>query len=67
MLILTRKPGESIVIGNTIRLTVLELSRNSVRFGFDAPAEVSIYRQEIHDEIARVNRGALDETEAAGS
>ena len=59
MLILTRKPGESIVLGNSVRITVLESSPGSVRLGFDAPAEVSIYREEVYDDIAAANRAAI--------
>jgi carbon storage regulator len=64
MLVLTRKPGESIVVGNTIRITVVELSPGTVRLGFEAPPDVSIYREEIYNEIAEANRAALDD--AAG-
>ena len=60
MLILTRKPGETIVLGNSIRVTVVDASSGSVRLGFDAPSEVSIYREEIYSEIADVNRAAID-------
>lgn len=66
MLILTRKAGESVVVGNSIRLTVLEVSSNGVRLGFEAPAEVSIYREEIYEEIARANRAAAEQEEKAG-
>ena len=59
MLILTRKPGESIVLGNSVRITVLESSPGSVRLGFDAPAEVSIYREEVYEGIAAANRAAV--------
>lgn len=60
MLVLSRKVGQSVVLGNSIRLTVLELSSGMVRLGFEAPPEVSIYRDEIYAEIARANRAALD-------
>ncbi len=66
MLILTRKAGESVVVGNSIRLTVLEVSPNSVRLGFEAPAEVSIYREEIYEEIARANRAAVAQAGQGG-
>lgn len=51
MLILSRRPGESICIGDTneITITVLDVKGNQVRFGFEAPREVIIDRQEIHD------------------
>lgn len=58
MLILTRKPGETIVIGNSVKMTVLECSSGGVRLGFAAPSEVSIYRDEVYREIAAANRVA---------
>ncbi len=63
MLVLTRKHGESVVVGNNVRITVIELSGGAVRLGFDAPAEVSIYREEIYREIAETNRAACDGAE----
>ncbi len=47
MLVLTRKPGESIRIGNNIILTVVSLKSNQVRIGIQAPADVRILRQEL--------------------
>ncbi len=58
MLVLTRKAGESVILGNSIKVTVLDLSHGIVRLGFEAPSDVSIYRQEIYDEIAGANRAA---------
>ncbi len=63
MLILTRKIGESVVIGNSVRVTVVGLSSGVVRLGFKAPDEVSIYREEIYKEIAEANKVALAEPE----
>ena len=60
MLVLTRKIGETVVVGNSIRVTIVDLSGGTVRLGFDAPAEVSIYREEIYREIAAQNRKAAD-------
>jgi carbon storage regulator len=60
MLALTRKAGESIVVGNSIRITVLELSHGVVRIGFEAPPDVSIYREELYQEIASSNRAAVE-------
>ena len=62
MLALTRKAGESIIVGNSIRITVLELSHGTVRIGFEAPPDVSIYREEIYREIARSNQAAAERT-----
>lgn len=47
MLVLSRKKEESIVIGNNIRVTVLEIRGNRVRLGIEAPASVAIRRQEL--------------------
>jgi carbon storage regulator CsrA len=48
MLVLTRKPGEQIVIGNTIRITVVAVGHGRVKIGVEAPPDVSIDRQEVH-------------------
>jgi carbon storage regulator len=47
MLVLSRKQGEAIVIGDDIKVTVLEVRGNQVRLGFTAPAEIPIHREEI--------------------
>ena len=60
MLILTRKAGESVIVGNSIRITVIELSHGVVRLGFEAPSDISIYRDEIYKEIADANKAALE-------
>jgi carbon storage regulator len=49
MLVLTRKPNESIIIGNDIVLTVLEVVGSKVRLGFQAPASVGIWRKELKE------------------
>jgi carbon storage regulator len=47
MLVLSRKPGEKVVIGDAITLTVVGISGNHVRVGIDAPAQIRILRDEI--------------------
>ncbi len=47
MLVLSRKLGEKIVIGDSIVLTVVKIDRNQIRLGIEAPANVAIYREEI--------------------
>jgi len=47
MLILTRRNGESIVIGETIKVSILDVKRDHIKIGIQAPKEVSIYREEI--------------------
>ena len=51
MLVLTRRPGESIVIGNGIRLTVVTVGPGRVKIGIEAPPNVRIDREEIHARI----------------
>jgi carbon storage regulator len=59
MLVLTRKIGEGIVIGNDVKITVLETRGGTVRIGVDAPKSKRIYRQEIYERICEQNREAL--------
>ena len=59
MLILTRKIGETVIIGNSVRVTIVDLSPGVVRLGFEAPVEVSIHREEVYREIAQINDEAL--------
>lgn len=47
MLVLSRKLGEKVVIGQNIVLTVVKIDRNQIRLGIEAPSDVSIYREEI--------------------
>lgn len=51
MLILQRKPGEQIVIGDDIEITVLEVARKRVKLGISGPAEVAIHRKELRSRI----------------
>jgi len=47
MLVLSRKLGEKILIGDSIILTVVKIDRNQIRLGIEAPSDVSIFREEI--------------------
>ncbi len=58
MLILTRKTGESIVIGDDVVVTVVESSRDLVRLGVDAPRSISVHRQEVYAQISQENEAA---------
>ena len=65
MLILSRKPGESIVIDGKITVTVIRLEGDIVKLGIAAPREVPVHRQEVYDEIQRNNQQALVHPAAA--
>lgn len=65
MLILGRYPGESILIGDGIRIVVLACNRRGVRLGIEAPANVSIAREEIVVAIADENHRASEATARA--
>lgn len=58
MLILTRKLGESITIGDEIRVSVLGIRGRQVRLGIEAPAKVVVHREEIYVKIQEENRKA---------
>ncbi len=58
MLVLTRKAGEGIVIGDDITIKVIEMKGGGVRIGIDAPKNRKIYRQEIYDRIIEENKSA---------
>ncbi len=61
MLILSRKNGEGIAIGDEIRIRILEIKGGQVRIGVEAPQEVTVHREEIYQKIVEENkRAALD-------
>ncbi len=53
MLVLSRKKGETIVIGGTVKITVVDVRGDKVRIGIEAPHDISVYRQEVHEAILR--------------
>jgi carbon storage regulator len=58
MLILTRRPGERVVIGNDVLITVMGVSGHTVRLGIEAPEGISIYREEIWLAVKEENQAA---------
>jgi carbon storage regulator len=57
MLILTRRVGETVMIGNEVTVTVLGVKGNQVRIGVNAPKDVAVHREEIYDRIKREEDG----------
>lgn len=60
MLVLSRKRGESVVIGNDVTVTVLEVRGDRVKLGFSAPGEVPIHRAEVYQSIENGSRAEED-------
>ena len=61
MLILTRRMGESLQIGDNVKLTVLSIRGNQVQLGVEAPIEVPVHREEVYERIRR-ERDAAHQT-----
>ncbi len=62
MLILTRKPGESITIGDDIKIQVIEIKGKQVRLGIDAPKSYVIHREEVYIRIQDENKRAAEKS-----
>jgi carbon storage regulator len=58
MLVLSRQRDESIMIGDNVQITVVDIRGDKVRLGIVAPAEIPVHRKEVYDAIQRENRKA---------
>lgn len=58
MLILARRLNETIVIGDSIRVSVVDIKGDQIKLGIEAPSSVKVYRQEVYDAIQEENREA---------
>jgi len=67
LLVLTRKSGESIQLGDNIRITILSCSGRSVKLGIMAPKDVIVHREEIYQKIVEENKRAAENVKNAGT
>jgi len=64
VLVLTRRKGEALVLGDDVEITVLEVSRHQVKLGVQAPRSVSVYRKEIYEKVREANRAAASSSDS---
>jgi carbon storage regulator len=64
VLVLTRRAGESVMIGDDVVITVLEARGDVIRLGIQAPRDVRVHREEIYRELQAANREAASPTDA---
>jgi carbon storage regulator len=67
MLLLTRKLGENIRIGDDVKITIVEVKGNHVKLGIDAPPSVKVHREEIYERIQQENRRNQAQAAADGA
>ncbi|NLC52190.1 MAG: carbon storage regulator CsrA [Firmicutes bacterium] len=65
MLVLTRRNGEGVVLGDDIKIKVLEVAGQSVRLGVTAPHSIPVYREEIYVSVEKENRAAVQSADIA--
>lgn len=62
MLILSRRPGESLYVGEDIKITILGMQGKQVKLGLEVPRETTVYREEVYKRVMEENRRALAST-----
>jgi len=64
VLVLTRRRGESIILGDNVEVRVLELSRHQVKLGIRAPRSVPVFRKEIYQKVREANKAAASASDS---
>lgn len=59
MLILSRRPGESLYVGEDIKITILGMQGKQVKLGLEVPRDTTVYREEVYKRVVEENRRAL--------
>jgi len=65
MLVLSRRKGESVIIGDGIKVTVIDVRGDQIRLGIDAPRSVSVHREEIYQQVLLENAAAAKSADVA--
>jgi carbon storage regulator len=65
MLVLTRRPGQSVMVGDDVVVTVLEVRGDVIRLGIDAPRTIQVHREEVYRELQRANQEAARSSDDA--
>jgi len=65
MLVLTRRPGESVMVGDDVVITVLEVRGEVIRLGIRAPRSIQVHREEVYRELQAANRAAASPSDDA--
>jgi carbon storage regulator len=65
VLVLTRRPGESVMVGDDVVVTVLDVRGDVVRLGINAPRSVQVHREEVYRELQKANREAASPSDVA--
>ncbi len=63
MLVLTRKPGETVMLGEDIQVKIVSVDGDQVKIGIEAPRALKIYRREVYEAIQQENEAALNVTD----
>lgn len=63
MLVLTRKPGETLMLGEDIQVKIVSVDSDQVKIGIEAPRALKIYRREVYEAIQQENEAALNVTD----